>query len=247
MSDAAMNEPLLDNSSQTGTAVSNQECHDDSSGRAAESHVESVKASDVTASDVTAGQVTASEGSATPGSSAGGVDSTQVSAGTQIGDAIAAQAAPTVEAHHLGHHHGGECCSTPNDSVAQSKCETTQAVVSLTTDGAGAPDQPAADAVAAPDELTLLTALKQVVDPELFVNVVDLGLVYAVHQEDAKVTVDMTLTSPACPAGPQIVQQAKQALEAVPGVKEATIKLVMTPPWSPDRMTDDARDHLGIF
>ncbi len=97
------------------------------------------------------------------------------------------------------------------------------------------------------DESALLEALKQVVDPELMVNVVDLGLVYDVTQEDGTVTVNMTLTSPACPVGPQIVQQAKMALEQLEDVKEAKINLVMSPPWSPDRMTDDARDHLGIF
>ncbi len=97
------------------------------------------------------------------------------------------------------------------------------------------------------DDATLIETLKQVIDPELMINVVDLGLVYAVSQEEAKVSVDMTLTSPACPAGPQIMQQAKMALERLEDVDEAEIKLVMTPPWSPDRMTDDARDQLGIF
>lgn len=97
------------------------------------------------------------------------------------------------------------------------------------------------------DELTLLEALKQVVDPELMINVVDLGLVYAVNQEEDRVNVEMTLTSPACPAGPQILSQAKLALESLEGVKEANIKLVMTPPWTPERMTDEARDQLGIF
>jgi len=97
------------------------------------------------------------------------------------------------------------------------------------------------------DEVALLEALKQVIDPELMINVVDLGLVYSIEQEADKVKVEMTLTSPACPAGPQIVQQSKLALEKVEGVKEAEIKLVLSPPWSPDRMTDEARDHLGIF
>ncbi len=97
------------------------------------------------------------------------------------------------------------------------------------------------------DETTLLEALKNVIDPELMINVVDLGLIYAVEEDEGKVTVDMTLTSPACPAGPQLVQQAKMALENLEDVSEAEIKLVMAPPWSPDRMTDDARDHLGIF
>ncbi len=96
------------------------------------------------------------------------------------------------------------------------------------------------------DDITLIDALRQVIDPELMINVVDLGLVYDVKQEEKKVNVDMTLTSPACPAGPQIMQQAKMALEALDDVDEAEIKLVMTPPWSPDRMTDEARDQLGI-
>ncbi len=97
------------------------------------------------------------------------------------------------------------------------------------------------------DEATLLEALKDVIDPELMINVVDLGLIYAIEEDEGKVTVDMTLTSPACPAGPQLIQQAKMALERLEDVSEAEIKLVMAPPWSPDRMTDDARDHLGIF
>ena len=97
------------------------------------------------------------------------------------------------------------------------------------------------------DEVTLLEALKQVIDPELMINIVDLGLVYSIEQEEDTVKVEMTLTSPACPAGPQIVQQSKMALEKVEGVKAAEIKLVLSPPWSPDRMTDEARDHLGIF
>ncbi|MEX0700895.1 MAG: metal-sulfur cluster assembly factor, partial [Planctomycetales bacterium] len=82
---------------------------------------------------------------------------------------------------------------------------------------------------------------------ELMINVVDLGLIYSVEQEGPKVTVEMTLTSPACPAGPQIIQQAKMALERLKDVDEAEIKLTMSPPWTPERMTDEARDQLGIF
>ena len=97
------------------------------------------------------------------------------------------------------------------------------------------------------DELTLIEALKQVIDPELMINIVDLGLVYEVAQEEQTVKVKMTLTSPACPAGPQIITQAKMALEQLPDVEKAEIQLVMSPPWSPERMTDEARDQLGIF
>jgi metal-sulfur cluster biosynthetic enzyme len=97
------------------------------------------------------------------------------------------------------------------------------------------------------DDAALLDVLREVVDPELMINIVDLGLVYDIEQVDNKVIVQMTLTSPACPAGPQIIQQAKMALEKLADVSEAEIKLVMSPPWTPDRMTDEARDHLGIF
>lgn len=98
------------------------------------------------------------------------------------------------------------------------------------------------------EESVLIDALRTVIDPELMINIVDLGLVYNVAQEEGgKVLVDMTLTSPACPAGPQIVSQSKKALEGVEGVAEASIKLVLSPPWTPDRMTDEARDQLGIF
>ena len=97
------------------------------------------------------------------------------------------------------------------------------------------------------EEAALLDALKTVIDPELMISIFDLGLVYSVLQEEDRVMVEMTLTSPACPAGPQIVTQSKKALETVEGVKEANIKLVLSPPWTPDRMTDEARDHLGIF
>lgn len=96
-------------------------------------------------------------------------------------------------------------------------------------------------------------ALKQVIDPELFVNIIDLGLVYAVYVEPAadsdkeNVKIEMTMTSPACPAGPQLIGQSKQVLAALPGVGEVEVKLVMIPPWTPDRMTEDARDQLGIF
>ncbi len=97
------------------------------------------------------------------------------------------------------------------------------------------------------DQDTLVSALRTVKDPELNVNVVDLGLVYSIQTNDAQVDVEMTLTSPACPAGPEILRGAAKALEAVDGVAKVNVKLVMSPPWSPDRMTDAARDELGFF
>lgn len=143
-------------------------------------------------------------------------------------------------------------------------------------------------------------ALKQVVDPELFVNIIDLGLIYTVtiapsqhgsvqqvsslaseattSQHGASlpaatsdtsaapktatataeaapptggaledVFIEMTMTSPACPAGPQLIANAKQVVGRLPGVGNVEVKIVMTPPWTPDLMTEEARDQLGIF
>ena len=94
--------------------------------------------------------------------------------------------------------------------------------------------------------------LKKVIDPELFVNIVDLGLIYVVdlkEREDGKsdVNIDMTMTSPMCPAGPQLVAQSKAVVSALESVGDVEVKVVMDPPWTPDRMTEDARDQLGIF
>jgi metal-sulfur cluster biosynthetic enzyme len=94
--------------------------------------------------------------------------------------------------------------------------------------------------------------LKKVIDPELFVNIVDLGLVYNVDLVDADegkthCKIDMTLTSPMCPAGPQMIANSKQVLGQIEGMGDVEVKIVLDPPWSPDRMTEDARDQLGIF
>jgi metal-sulfur cluster biosynthetic enzyme len=130
---------------------------------------------------------------------------------------------------------GGSCCSSTSlPSAGEACCSTTPAASAET---------PAAP----PSEGDLLDALRKVIDPELMINVVDLGLVYAIVLDGSTAKVEMTLTSPACPAGPQIVQQSKQSLERVPGISTAEIKLVLSPPWTPDRMTDEARDQLGIF
>jgi metal-sulfur cluster biosynthetic enzyme len=94
--------------------------------------------------------------------------------------------------------------------------------------------------------------LKQVIDPELFVNIVDLGLIYVVDiekNEDGthRVAIEMTMTSPMCPAGPQLVADSRKAVESMAGVASVDIKVVMDPPWTPEKMTEDARDQLGIF
>ena len=97
-------------------------------------------------------------------------------------------------------------------------------------------------------------ALKQVIDPELFVNIVDLGLIYVVdvatkegEADQYNINIEMTMTSPMCPAGPQLVSETKKYASELEGVDTVEVKVVMDPPWTQDMMTDDARDQLGIF
>ena len=101
-------------------------------------------------------------------------------------------------------------------------------------------------------EESVLAALRQVHDPELLVNIVDLGLVYEVDvaQRDGKsdIHVKMTMTSPACPAGPELIRDAKDVLSSLgEEVGDVAVEMVMSPPWTPDRMTEEARDELGMF
>lgn len=101
-------------------------------------------------------------------------------------------------------------------------------------------------------EESVYAALRQVQDPELLVNIVDLGLVYEVQVSEAeegrsRILVKMTMTSPACPAGPQLIQEAKDVLLDLAGVEDVEVEIVMSPPWTPDRMTEEARDELGMF
>jgi len=89
-------------------------------------------------------------------------------------------------------------------------------------------------------------ALKTVYDPEIPVNVVDLGLVYDVQVNDSDVYVQMTLTFPGCGMGPYIGQQAEWAVQELDGVEEVQIEMVFDPPWSPELISEEARSQLGI-
>ena len=88
--------------------------------------------------------------------------------------------------------------------------------------------------------------LKSVIDPELGLNIVDLGLVYDVDVEDGKATVTMTLTSPGCPAGGMIMSGAQEAAGSTEGVEEAEVKLVWKPFWTPERIDPEVRAALGF-
>jgi len=92
-------------------------------------------------------------------------------------------------------------------------------------------------------------ALKGVIDPELFISIVELGLVYEVTvDEDGRVAVRYTLTSPGCPIGPLIQQQIQSAAGQLPGVTSVEAELTFDPPWNPQTMcSDDAKDRLGLW
>jgi len=97
----------------------------------------------------------------------------------------------------------------------------------------------------------VLSALKQCYDPEIPVNIVDLGLIYQVRFEPASgdkqdVTVDMTLTAQGCPAHVEISDQVRSRLEQLPGIRNAHVNVVWSPAWTPERLSTDARKQLGI-
>ena len=109
--------------------------------------------------------------------------------------------------------------------------------------------QPAPGSGDAFSELTLeqvKLAMRKVKDPDLNLNIVDLGLVYDVRLIGKDVEVDMSLTSPGCPSGPEIMGDAERILKALPGVGSVTINLVWTPFWSPDRIEPRVRAYMGL-
>jgi metal-sulfur cluster biosynthetic enzyme len=96
-----------------------------------------------------------------------------------------------------------------------------------------------------PDREDVMEALENVIDPELGLDFVSLGLVYDVEIEDRDVHITFTLTTPACPIGPQVTEQMKEFVGEVEGVEKVLPKMVFSPPWSPERMSEDAKFALG--
>jgi metal-sulfur cluster biosynthetic enzyme len=109
-------------------------------------------------------------------------------------------------------------------------------------------ERTASDDGAPVDRDQVMEALKNVFDPELGINIVDLGLVYEVDvAEDGDVDIQYTLTTMGCPIGPMIEDQMRAFLQSVPGVGEVRPDMVIRPPWSPELMSDEAKAALGIF
>jgi metal-sulfur cluster biosynthetic enzyme len=118
------------------------------------------------------------------------------------------------------------------------------------TDEAAAPQHqtvasPPEDADAINEDRVKL-ALRRVKDPELNLNILDLGLIYAINLQGNDIAIDMSLTSPGCPSGPEIMTDAETQLKAIPGVGTVTMNLVWSPMWSPDRIEPRVRAYLGF-
>ncbi len=95
----------------------------------------------------------------------------------------------------------------------------------------------------------IVEALRQVYDPEIPVNIYDMGLIYRIQrdEETEHVNIDMTLTSPNCPAAQELPLDAKYRVETVPGVSGATVDIVWDPPWGPEQMSEEAQMELGFI
>jgi metal-sulfur cluster biosynthetic enzyme len=139
--------------------------------------------------------------------------------------------------------------TAPADPLAPEAAHATTAPVAA----AAAPAAPAASAAPAFDPTEppptvdqVKMALRRVKDPDLNLNIIDLGLVYDIAVDDRAVKVDMSLTSPACPSGPQLMGDTERAARAIPGVAEVTVNLVWSPLWSPDRIEPRVRAYLGF-
>jgi metal-sulfur cluster biosynthetic enzyme len=106
--------------------------------------------------------------------------------------------------------------------------------------------KPADSAEGPPSSDQVKLALRKVKDPELNLNIMDLGLVYEVRVDEAVVQIDMTLTSPGCPAGPQIMTDIERVVRAIPGVDDVVLNLIWTPFWTPDRIEPRVRAYMGL-
>jgi FeS assembly SUF system protein len=107
---------------------------------------------------------------------------------------------------------------------------------------------PEGEVLAKPSEDDVIAAICTVYDPEIPVNIFELGLIYVIEIDDEnKVHVQMTLTAPACPSAQELPIMLRDAVMAVPGVKDVTVDTVWDPPWDPSRMSDDARLQLNMY
>jgi metal-sulfur cluster biosynthetic enzyme len=112
------------------------------------------------------------------------------------------------------------------------------------TNASAAADAPATSGVVSEDQVKL--ALRRVKDPDLQLNIIDLGLVYGIAVDGTTVKIDMTLTSPACPSGPELMTNAENEVKSLPGVEKVEVNLVWMPFWTPEKMEPRVRAYLGF-
>jgi len=114
--------------------------------------------------------------------------------------------------------------------------------------GARTPDGEAPSATPKVSEDAIITMLKTVFDPEIPVDIYELGLIYAVEiEDDGKVKVEMTLTTPSCPSAQELPSQVEESVRMVPGVTDVEVEVVWDPPWDQGRMSEDARLALNMY
>ena len=154
----------------------------------------------------------------------------------------------------ITHHLGGNFTVTWEGGMAQILGKDADALGETPTEAPGSALAPDAEYTGTPpSDEAIWDALKRVFDPEIPVNIVDLGLVYTMDlsepEEDGhcNVKVDMTLTAPGCGMGPAIAQDAKYKIEQVPGVREATVDIVWDPPWNQEMITEEGKMELGLL
>ena len=132
-----------------------------------------------------------------------------------------------------------------DESITHAQATSEDPPVSPEADQGSAPGDSNGEAAT---EQSVLEALKHVVDPELGINIVDLGLVYDVDiSESGAIHIEYTLTTMGCPIGPLIEQQMQSFLEGVPGVASVDAEMVLRPPWTPEMMSEEAKAALGYF
>lgn len=115
---------------------------------------------------------------------------------------------------------------------------------STTTPSPTSTESSATTGVVSEDQVKL--ALRRVKDPDLQLNIIDLGLVYAIAVDGTTVKIDMTLTSPACPSGPELMTNAEREVATLPGVEKVEVNLVWMPFWTPEKMEPRVRAYLGF-
>jgi metal-sulfur cluster biosynthetic enzyme len=123
--------------------------------------------------------------------------------------------------------------------------EESAAGIAPATDGTEAGTDPLAAPGASPSVDDVMDALSNVIDPELGLDFVELGLIYGVEVSDGNVNVTFTLTTPGCPIGPQVDEQIQEFVGELDGVKMVSSEMVFVPPWSPEKMSEDAKFALG--